>query len=125
MIQQSYEFVRLTALRDQDRDVGFSDDSEVAVEAFRWMKESRGRTCRCQCRGDLSSDVTGLANARHDCTAGRSGEQFHSARKIVSEAPFAFLQCFPFHAHDASPALDDFGVLHRWTFSQSETRRLS
>ena len=64
MIDHRLELGGLAALRNQDRDVAFRGHSEVAVDRFRKMKESRGRAGRCEGRGDLARDMARLAEAR-------------------------------------------------------------
>jgi len=42
MVEQSKDLSRLTALGDQNRDVRFADDAEIAVNAVRGVQKRRG-----------------------------------------------------------------------------------
>src|SRR5256714_15389137 len=103
------------------------------MHAVRGMEKSCGSASRSQCRGDFSSDQSGLADPGNDnSTISALGiarlscsfrDALNGVRKLVPDTPLSLGEGVGFHPEDTSPALDDVLACHRLTRAQTSTAR--
>src|SRR5688572_9049709 len=125
MLEKAQDLVRFSALGDQDRDVRFPDQSEVAVSAVSGMEEIGGGSGRGQSCRNLASDQSGLPDSGHDDTARRTGNSLDCASKIVADALLRLRERVGLHAQHSPPALDNVFAAHWLMRDQMSTARLT
>ena len=124
MVEESEDLVGLTALRDEDRDIGFTNDAEISVDAVCGVKKGCRSTSGRQCSGDLAADEARFADTGHDNTSLGAGNALDGAREIFTDAALGLAERLGLHAENTSSALDDVLVGHRLMRAQMSTARL-